>query len=204
METHEGHDAHVAQPIQSVIGRGPSLGQQIGTFIEWSILKSRYLLAPLIFALLVVILTITVDFMKVLMGMTEASQLNEHTVQALELLDITMIANLIWLISAGTYYVFIDNHYPGTSGQPRPRCLTHISTGILKEKMAGSLIGVSSVHLLQLFLHMSESHEAVDWHKLGGLIAIHLLFIIGLLAFNRANSADHHINPQEQENTHAK
>lgn len=152
--------------------------------VERVVLGSRYLLVPLYLALMLVILTITVDFFRVLVGRLETEGLNEHIIVALQLLDITMIANLIWLISAGSYYVFVDK---GTSHEDRPPCLQHVTSGLLKQKMAGSLIGVSSVHLLQMFLHMSEAAERVDWAKMLVLLSIHLAFIVGLLAFNHAN-----------------
>jgi uncharacterized protein (TIGR00645 family) len=177
--------------------------RRIQGWIEEIIIKSRYLLVPLFCALLFVIFTITYDFVCVLRHTIESSQLAEHTLQALELLDITMIANLIWLISAGSYYVFVDSHYPATSGKARPRCLAHISSGILKEKMAGSLIGVSSVHLLQTFLHLSESHETIEVQKIAVLIAIHIAFILGLLAFCHTNQSAHHNHDKEKENSHA-
>ncbi len=164
---------------------------------EWVILTSRYLLVPLYLALLFGILTITVDFYLLLTGATQEAMLIEHTLKELELLDITMIANLIWLISAGSYYVFIDKNYDSPK-RKRPRCLAHISTGILKEKMAGSLIGVSSIHLLKIFLHVYSSVEPVQWQKIGVLAIIHVLFILGLLAFNYSNSADHHTHNQEK------
>ena len=54
---------------------------------------------------------------KMLLGVSDSAVLTEHVLQALELVDITMIANFIWLIIAGSYYVFIDNTYPGTTGK---------------------------------------------------------------------------------------
>ncbi len=162
----------------------------VGIFIEHLILKSRYLLVPLFLSLLYGIVIITIDFFEVLTGTIQTLALTEHTLQELELLDITMIANLIWLISAGSYYVFVNTSEE--TGLQRPRCLEHVSTGILKEKMAGSLIGVSSVHLLQVFLHISESHETINVINIGALISIHLMFILGLFIFNYANKAPHH------------
>lgn len=166
--------------------------------VEDAILVSRYLLVLMYGGLLYKIIDIMFVFSRVLVGMNEKESLTENALKSLELLDITMVANLVWLISAGSYYVFIDNHYPGTSGKKRPRSLAHVSSGLLKEKMAGSLIGVSSVHLLKIFLHLSTSPEVVEWSKMGALLAIHFIFIVGLLAFNYSNAADHHIHPEEK------
>jgi uncharacterized protein (TIGR00645 family) len=166
--------------------------------VEEVILKSRFLLVPLYFALLYVILTIALDFVRMLEGTALTADLTKHTLRALELIDFTMIANLIWLISAGSYYVFVDNHYPNTSGKKRPRSLAHVSSGLLKEKMAGSVVGISSVYLLHVFLNIFTSAEIVDWEKVGALLAIHFIFIVGLLAFTYTNSAHHHQHSEEK------
>ena len=162
--------------------------------IEWFILLSRYLLVPLYCALMFEIVKIIGHFWGVLTGGGSAD-LIENILQFLELLDVTMIANLIWLISAGSYYVFV-HPYPDLHERRKPRSLAHISTGILKEKMAGSIVGVSSVYLLQVFLNLSTSKEPVDVARMGAMIAIHLVFIGGLIAFNHANKADHLTHPE--------
>jgi uncharacterized protein (TIGR00645 family) len=177
-----------------------ALWGKLKDLIEEFILKSRMILVPFCVALLFEILTISVDFFKVLFGYDCAESLTAHTLQGLELLDITMIVNLIWLISAGSYYVFVDNNYQDESGKRRPRCLVHVSAGILKEKMAGSLIGVSSIYLLKIFLDIYTSSQKADWEKIGVLLAIYTAFIVGLLAFNHANAAPHHNHEEKNEN----
>ncbi len=172
--------------------------EKLDSFFEDLILYSRYILYFLYLSSLGGIFLIIVDFFKLFTG--EDGETTNHILLILEILDITMIANLIWLISAGSYYVFIAP-FPSKSEKKRPRSLAHISTGLLKEKMAGSLIGVSSVHLLQTFLHVSESNEKFsfnDFGKIMVLIIIHLMFIVGLLAFNYANKADHQGHNQEK------
>jgi uncharacterized protein (TIGR00645 family) len=168
--------------------------------VEDVILYSRYLLVPLSIALLYQILLIGVDFYRVQFGQILEESLTEHTVIVLQLVDIMMIANFVWLIAVGSYYVFVDT---GASKKKRPRCLTHISSGILKEKMAGSLIGVASVHLIQVFLHLDKSDAALNWSHLAAQLIIYLTFIFGLLAFCKTNAAIHHQHDSsDQEATH--
>lgn len=164
----------------------------VGDVIEELVLRSRWLLAPLYVLMMVEIGIITVDFVEVMLGVSEPERLTEHTLQTLEMLDITMIANLIWLIGCGSYYVFVDTNYPDASPKKRPRSLTHVSSGLLKEKMAGSLIGVSSVHLLQMFLHLSTTTETVNVMNVGVAVVLHIMFILGLLAFAYTNGLPHH------------
>jgi uncharacterized protein (TIGR00645 family) len=126
----------------------------------------------------------------------------EHILRALDLLDYTMIANLIWFISAGSYYVFL-HPYPSPTDTLKPRSLAHISTGVLKEKMAGSVVGISSIGLLDVFMHIVATHGAVDMQKVIAMLAIHVAIIAGFLAFNYANQADHHKHPEEKETSNA-
>jgi uncharacterized protein (TIGR00645 family) len=158
--------------------------------IENIILKSRYLLVPFFCAILFQIFTLAIDLLKVLVGIAQEASLTAHTLQTLELVDITMISNLVWLISAGSYYVFV--HDKTETCTTRPRCLNHMSSGILKEKTAGSLVGVALVYLLQIFLHADTSIIVK--------LVIFALFIFALLAFNHTNKADHLSHNQEQKN----
>jgi uncharacterized protein (TIGR00645 family) len=168
------------------------------SFIEDCILVSRYLLLPLYLALMGDIAIIGLDFFRVLTATSNETDLTAHTMQALKLLDFTMIANLIWFISAGSHYVFV-HPYPDSSNKKKPRSLAHISTGILKEKMAGSIVGVSSVLLLQWFLDLAQKTDLSSIEKVAMAVVLHVAFIAGLLAFNYTNKADHHAHSQEKE-----
>ena len=171
---------------------GP-LGEKLSHMFEIVMVNSRWIIAPFLVVLLVNALELLWILILITFGWASESVLVTHTLKTLQLLDITMIGNLVWLISAGSFYVFIDTHYPDTSGIARPRALTHVSSGLLKEKMAGSIVGVSSVHLLSIFLHLSgEWSEHLDIPKFVAQVVIHLMFIGGLLAFNKCNAADHH------------
>jgi uncharacterized membrane protein YqhA len=98
--------------------------------------------------------------------------------------------------------VFVATYRPNEPVTSGPRSLAHISTGILKEKMAGSIVGVSSVNLLTVFLHIPLEQGPTDWSKIGALVTIHAVFIAGLLAFNHTNGADHLIHNGEKEKSY--
>ena len=172
-----------------------NLSEGIAWGIEEFLMVSRYLLVLMYCSLMFLICRLIADFYKLLIGTAQVSKLTEDTFQALDLLDITMVANLIWFISAGSYYVFV-RPYPGKVNKRLPRSLAHISTGILKEKMAGSILSVSSVYLLQIFLSIPISTEPVDVTKIAMMVAICLVFVIILVAFNFTNSAAHLNHPE--------
>jgi uncharacterized protein (TIGR00645 family) len=87
----------------------------------------------------------------------------------LELVDVVMILNLVKMIITGSYNSFVDKSH-GFTGE-------NISSGMLKVKMSTSLIGVSSIHLLQTFINAS----AISWDELNKQMLIHGSFLVGSL-----------------------
>jgi uncharacterized protein (TIGR00645 family) len=163
----------------------------IHTTLEFAILFSRWLLMPFYVVLVWMMFLLAGDFILAALPSGSAEVLTRHLIMTLEMLDYTMVANLVWFILAGSYYVFVYPN-PRPADWPewfQPRALRHISSGLLKEKMAGSLVGVSSVHLLQVFLSVYDHPDPEATTKVGLMIAIHMAFIIGLLAFNYANKS---------------
>lgn len=163
----------------------------VHSWVEDVILFSRYLLVPLYLSLSYMILLITLDFFRVILGKLDETVLVQHIIMILQLLDITMVANLVWYVAAGSYYVFVhphaEEHWMKTH---KPKCLVHITSGMLKEKMAGSLIGVSSVHLLQIFLNIYNDDRPVDLGRIGVMLAIHTVFLIGVVVFYYTNNRE--------------
>ena len=99
----------------------------------------------------------------------------------LTLVDITMVANLLIMVIIGGYSTFvsridIDKH------EDKPEWLQKIDAGTLKIKLAGSLVGVSGIHLLQVFINI-KNHESehVMW-----MIIIHVVFLLSsiMLAYS--------------------
>lgn len=86
----------------------------------------------------------------------------------LGVIDMVMIANLLRTILAGSYHAFLDKNGPVNE---------HISSGYLKVKMGMSLVGVSSIHLLQTFIncsHMTDREVIVR-------ISLHLVFLVSTI-----------------------
>jgi len=170
---------------------------------EKLLLWSRYILVPFYVGLVLATLTIAYDFFMVLIGHAEGRELVEHAIKMISLLDMTMVANFIWLIAAGSFYVFVDNRSLDTTKKERPHSLTHVSAGLLKEKMAGSIIGVSLVSLVDVFLSIKLDTHPVDWNKLAAMLAIIGVFTLVFLAFSYVNGLPHHNhNKAKQENGH--
>lgn len=101
----------------------------------------------------------------------------------LDLIDVVMIANLLIMVVMGGYETFISqldlNAHPDT-----PEWLDHLDAGAMKVKLALSLVGISSIHLLRTFIDPTKlSNFSVMWQ-----VIIHVTLIVSALAIAWTNS----------------
>ena len=160
------------------------MSNKVETVFEKIIFASRWLQAPLYAGLIVGGVLYAYKFLIELIHL--CATINEITETALmlgvlTLVDITMVANLIIMVIIGGYSTFvsrmdIDKHVD------KPEWLQKIDAGTLKIKLAGSLVGVSGIHLLQTFINI-KNHESehIMWQ-----VIIHIVFLLSsiMLAYS--------------------
>lgn len=150
------------------------------TIIRAIIFGSKWLLVPFYFGLIIAQCFYCFQFTCEIVHLCKTFMLLTETAMMLailNLLDITMVANLIKMIIAGSYNNFVEHDLNDHSSEK-------ISSGMLKVKMGSSLIGVSSIHLLKVFIDPSgEKSEHEIFIKCG----IHVLFLISTLALAYIN-----------------
>jgi len=157
---------------------------KVESAIEKVIFASRWLQAPLYVGLIVGGFLYAYKFIVELVHL--CLTINEITESALmlgvlTLVDITMVANLIIMVIIGGYSTFvsridIDQH------EDKPEWLQKVDAGTLKVKLAGSLVGVSGIHLLQTFINIKNNDsEHVMWQ-----VIIHVVFLLSsvMLAYS--------------------
>ncbi len=152
-----------------------SPGSRVEHVFETIVFASRWIQAPLYGGLIVAELLYAYKFLVELWGMIRHIDQQHETVfmlGILGLIDVTMVANLLTMVIIGGYATFVskldlDDH------ADRPDWLTHIDPGTIKIKLAASLIGISSIHLLKSFVDIeNENTEHIKWK-----IFIHLTFL---------------------------
>ncbi|KTD51292.1 TIGR00645 family protein [Legionella quateirensis] len=100
----------------------------------------------------------------------------------LDLIDVVMIANLLIMVVMGGYETFVS-HLQLDSHPDQPEWLDHLDAGAMKIKLALSLVGISSIHLLRTFIDPSKlSNFTVMWQ-----VIIHVTLIISALAIAYTN-----------------
>ncbi|WP_298627906.1 TIGR00645 family protein [uncultured Legionella sp.] len=110
----------------------------------------------------------------------------------LDLIDVVMIANLLIMVVMGGYETFVS-HLQLDTHPDQPEWLDHLDAGAMKIKLALSLIGISSIHLLRTFIEPTKlSNYSVMWQ-----VIIHLTLIISALAIAFTNRLlDHKKAPE--------
>jgi len=160
------------------------MSNKIETGFEKIIFASRWLQAPLYIGLIVGGVLYTYKFLIELIHLcVNINEITETVLMlgVLTLVDITMVANLLIMVIIGGYSTFvsrmdIDKH------EDKPEWLQKIDAGTLKIKLSGSLVGVSGIHLLQVFINI-KNHESehIMW-----LVIIHVVFLLSsiMLAYS--------------------
>nr|WP_321170556.1 IS21-like element helper ATPase IstB [Streptomyces sp. Je 1-369] len=106
----------------------------------------------------------------------------------LKLVDVVMIANLLIMVIVGGYETFVSRI--GLQGhRDQPEWLSHVNSNVLKVKLATAIVGISSVHLLQMFV---DVHHTPRHDLLWGTV-IHMAFIASaaILAYMTGPMAAH-------------
>ncbi|MBD3828817.1 TIGR00645 family protein [Stenotrophomonas rhizophila] len=118
------------------------------------IFASRWLQLPLYLGLILAQCVYVFLFGKELWHLIhDANSLGEQQIMliVLGLIDVVMISNLLVMVIVGGYETFVSRL--GLEGHPdQPEWLSHVNASVLKVKLALSIIGISSIHLLKTFI----------------------------------------------------
>jgi uncharacterized protein (TIGR00645 family) len=148
--------------------------------IGWTIFLSRWLQAPLYLGLIVAQGVYVWQFMRELAHLvTDIGHLTESSIMllVLGLVDVVMVANLLIMVIIGGYETFVSRI--DLQGHPdQPEWLSHVNANVLKVKLAMSIVGISSIHLLRTFIDAEKySEKTLLWQTV-----IHMTFVVSAVA----------------------
>jgi len=140
---------------------------------------SRLLLAPIymglslaLFALFIKFFQELYHFIPLILKLDE-SQL---VLKLLSLVDLTLVGSLIVIVMFSGYENFVSRLDIGEATEKLEWLGTH-DYGALKMKVASSIVAISSIHLLKIFMNIdSTNNDKVMWYAL-----VHLTFVISAL-----------------------
>lgn len=150
--------------------------------VERVLFGSRWLLAPLYIGLVGGLLAILVKFVQAFASLWRhlfSEDYNRVELTVLQLLDITLLANLVLIVVFAGYETFVSKIGAAVGAEDRPHWMGHVDYSGLKMKLIGSIVAISVIGLLQDFLNAgSEDHVATRWR-----IFIHLTFLVSGVLF---------------------
>jgi uncharacterized protein (TIGR00645 family) len=94
----------------------------------------------------------------------------------LRLIDAALVASLIVMVTISGYENFVSRFE--TSSSPELSWLGKVDAGNLKIKVASSIVAISSIHLLRVFLTAEhDSNDKILWW----FTVLHLTFVVSAL-----------------------
>src|SRR5215831_10810413 len=148
--------------------------------IEAVLFNSRWIMAPFYFGLVVALAVLLLKFLRMLWEFilhAPGAKSSETILDALSLIDVTLVGNLILIVVFSGYENFVSRI--DTSGNPSwPVWITKIDFAGLKQKMLASSVAISAIHVLEAFLNIDAAFDAT---KMTWLVAVHLVFVISAL-----------------------
>jgi uncharacterized protein (TIGR00645 family) len=157
--------------------------------VESIFYASRWLLAPIYIGLSLALVLLAGKFFQhvlhvfpLLFSSSEA----DLVLAVLSLIDLALVGGLLIMVMFSGYENFISQ-LDLEDHKEKLAWLGKLDSGSLKQKVAASIVAISSIHLLQKFMNV----EKVDNDKLQWFVIIHLTFVlsaIGMAVVDKMNA----------------
>lgn len=153
--------------------------------LELWLFRSRWLLAPMYVGLVVGMAGLIVVFGQEVVH--ETGELfagmapREAIVVALSLVDLSLAANLMLIVIFAGYENFVAPIEPA-DGVQRPDWMGAVDFAGLKLKLVASIVAISAVALLRVFVQLAEGDQSLDNRTLGWLVGLHAVFLVSGVA----------------------
>ncbi|MFM7052486.1 MAG: TIGR00645 family protein [Planctomycetota bacterium] len=168
-------------------GGQPGMGERV---LERTLFGSRWLLAPFYLGLVLSMVALLVQFVREMMHLAhhmistagaaapavgELSSEAQTTIYVLSLIDIVLMANLALMVILSGY----ENSVSRLSvvSEDRPSWLGKLDASGLKQKVFNSIVAISAIQLLRVFLQAEQASEKALWSS----GAIHMVFVVSAL-----------------------
>jgi len=151
---------------------------------------SRWLLAPIYMGLSLGLVILSIKFFQeiihvipLLFSMKET----EVVLLILSLVDIALVGGLLVMVMLSGYENFVSA-IDIEEGKEKLSWLGKLDSGSLKQKVAASIVAISSIHLLKAF--MNADH--IDNDKLMWYVIIHVTFVLSAMGMAVVDKMNQH------------
>ncbi len=147
--------------------------------LEKLLFACRWLLAPLYLGLAIALIALGVKFFQ------EAFHVLSHIwtmkeadliLTVLALIDIVLVGSLIVMVMFSGYENFVSR-IDADGAESALSWLGKLDAGTLKLKVAASIVAISSIHLLRIFMNAPQiENDKIFWY-----VVLHLTFVVSAL-----------------------
>ena len=142
--------------------------------------SARWILAPLFLGLSLALLALALKFFQevwhVLPHVFELSE-SDLILSLLSMVDMGLVGGLIVMVMYSSYENFVSRLGLDEKDSERLGWLGKMDAGSLKNKVAASIVAISSIHLLRIFMNIST----IENDKLLWYVIVHLTFVLSAL-----------------------
>jgi uncharacterized protein (TIGR00645 family) len=163
------------------------------TTIEKAMYRSRWLLAPIYLGLSLALIALGIKFFQ------EVFHLLPHIIEIgeadmvlviLSLIDIAMVGGLIVMVMMSGYENFVSE-LDVPDGEEKLGWLGTMDASSLKMKIAASIVAISSIHLLKIFMNAQNTpNDKMLWY-----VIIHMTFVVSAFAMGYLDKVTKYSKP---------
>lgn len=157
------------------------MSERFETLLERAIFHSRWLLAPFYIALVACIVALFIGLLHELGVLFDSVIRQEGSliIAVLNVVDITLVANLLIIVIFSGYENFISRLDIAHNSVDKPSWMGKVTYSDLKLKLIGSIVAISAIELLKDFVNIrSTTREELAW-----LMGLHAMFLLSGVLF---------------------
>ena len=154
---------------------------------EKILFASRWILAPLFLGLSLALIALGFKFFQeawhVFSDLAEISE-SDLVLTVLAMIDIVLVGSLIIMVMFSGYENFVSTI--DAKGSDSLSWLGKLDAGTLKLKVAASIVAISSIHLLRIFMQVNGVDKATGLplytnHQIMWFVILHMTFVVSAL-----------------------
>lgn len=147
--------------------------------IEKTFYASRWLLAPIYFGLSLALIVLALKFFQEVahtFPLVFTKSESDVVLVVLSLIDLALVGGLLVMVMFSGYENFVSQ-IDLTEDTQKLSWLGKLDSGSLKQKVAASIVAISSIHLLKAFM----AADAIANDKLMWYVIIHMTFVLSAI-----------------------
>ena len=159
------------------------MASKLELITEKLLFASRWILAPIFLGLSLALVALGVKFFQevwhVFNHLLEVEE-SDLVLTVLAMIDITLVGSLIVMVMFSGYENFVSTI--DAKGSDSLNWLGKLDAGTLKLKVAASIVAISSIHLLRIFMQVRDKGEnALTNDQIMWYVILHMTFVFSAL-----------------------